>query len=92
MVQTFFKECMERLYTSNVSISNGSTEEFLWQIYFKNCFSDRAFYVTIADVDIGSQKSLHTLFDKYLDHMQVNLNKIVWSKPNKILCFLTKTG
>ena len=26
-------------------------------------FSDRAFYVTIADADIGSPKSLHTLFD-----------------------------
>ena len=30
----------------------------------KNWFSDRAFYVTIADADIGSLKSLHTLFDK----------------------------
>ena len=29
------------------------------------------FYVTIADTDIGSLKSLHTLFDKYLDHMLV---------------------
>ena len=44
-------------------------EEFYRQIYCKNWFSDRAFYATIADVDIGSQKSLHTLFDKYLDHM-----------------------
>ena len=26
-------------------------------------------YVTIADADIGSLKSLHTLFDKYLDQM-----------------------
>ena len=32
------------------------------------------FYVRpyhIADADIGSLKSLHTLFDKYLDHMLV---------------------
>ena len=35
------------------------------------------FYVNIVDADIGSLKSLHTLFDKYLDHMLVNLNKIV---------------
>ena len=28
----------------------------------KNWFSDRVFYVTIADDDIGSLKSLHTLF------------------------------
>ena len=58
----FFKECMERLKTSNVGISNGSTEEFQWQIYCKNWFSDRSFYVTIADADIESLKSLHTLF------------------------------
>ena len=54
MVQTFCKECMERLETFNVSISIsiGGTEEFSWQIYCKNWFSDRAFYVTIADADI----------------------------------------
>ena len=34
-------------------------------------FSDRAFYVTITDPNIGSLKSLHTLFGKYLDHMLV---------------------
>ena len=65
MVQTFFKECIERLKTSNVGISTGSTEEFYWQIYCKNWFSNRVFYVNIADADIGSLKSLHTLFDKY---------------------------
>ena len=53
-------------------------------------FCDRTFYVTIADADIGSLKSLHTLFDKYLDHMLVNLNKILWSEPYKMLCFLTR--
>ena len=35
----------------------------------KKWFSDREFYVTIADADMGSLKSLHTLFDKYLDNM-----------------------
>ena len=49
-------------------------------------------YVTIADADIGSHKALHTLFDKYLNHMLVNLNKIVWAKLWKILSFLTKNG
>ena len=29
-------------------------------------FSDRAFYVTVADADIGSLMSLHTLLEKYL--------------------------
>ena len=44
------------------------------QIYCKNWFSGQAFYVTIADADIGSLKSLHTLFDKYLDHMLVEFD------------------
>ena len=33
------------------------------------------FYITIADTDIGSLKSLHTLFDKYLDHMLVKFEQ-----------------
>ena len=41
----------------------------------KNCFSDRAFYIIIADADIGSLKSLHTLFDEYLDHMLVKFEQ-----------------
>ena len=36
---------------------------------------DRAFYVTIADAEIGSLKSLHTLFDKYLDNMLVEFEE-----------------
>ena len=39
-------------------------KRFYRQIYCKNWFSDRVFYITIADADIGSLKSLHTLFDK----------------------------
>ena len=59
-------------------------------IYCKNWFSDRAFYVTIAYTDIGSLKSLYTLFDKYLDHMLVKFeqNRIV--QTIQILSFLTK--
>ena len=32
-------------------------------------------YVTISDADIESLKSLHTLFDKYLDHMLVKFEQ-----------------
>ena len=41
-------------------------------------------YVTIADADIGSLKSLHTLFDKYLDHMLVEFeqNRMVQTLQN----------
>ena len=65
--------------TFSVSISKGSTEEFEWQIYRKNWF-----YVTIGDADIESLKSLHTLFDKYLDHMLVKFeeNCMVWTIQN----------
>ena len=52
-----------------------STEECWRQISCKKWLSDRAFYVTIADADIGSQKSLHTLFDKYLVHMLVQFEQ-----------------
>ena len=37
----------------------------------KSRFYTRVFYINIADVDIGSLKSIYTLFDKYLDHMLV---------------------
>ena len=64
---------------SNFSISNGSTKEFEWQIYCNDWFSDRAFYVnTIAEADIGSLKSLHTLFGKYLDHISLLSKVSIW--------------
>ena len=47
-------------------------------------FSDQPFYVTIPDVDIKSLKSLHTLFDKYLDHLLVKLeqNRVLRNMQN----------
>ena len=58
----------------------------------------RVFYITIVDGDIGSLKSLHTLFDKYLDHMLVKFeqNRMGWTIQNfelfgkKWLTILTK--
>ena len=49
--------------------------------------SDQAFYVTIADADIGSLKSLHTLFDKYLEQMLVKFeqNRMVRTIQNFLL-------
>ena len=44
-------------------------------MYYKNWFSDRVFYITIANANIGSLKSLHTLFDKYLDHTLVKFEQ-----------------
>ena len=53
------------------------SENFLQKMIF-----DRVFCVTIADANIGSLKSLHTLLCKYLEHILVNFeqNRIV--RPN----------
>ena len=53
----------------------------------KSDFGCRVSYVTIADADIGSLKSLHTLFDKYLDHMLVKFeqNRMVGTIQNFVL-------
>ena len=57
-------------------------KSFLMANLLKNWFSDQAFYATIADADIGNLKSLHTLFDKYLNHMLVKFkqNRMVGTK------------
>ena len=85
MVQTFFKECIWRdlrLLISALAIAAGKS--FNGKFVPKNWFSDGVFYVTIADTDIESLKSLHTLFDKYLDQMLVKFeqNRMVWTIKN----------
>ena len=35
----------------------------------------KLFHATVVNADIGSLKSLHTLFDKYLDHMLVKFKQ-----------------
>ena len=44
----------------------------------------KLFPATVANADIGSLKSLHTLFDKYLDHMLVKFeqNRMVQTTRN----------
>ena len=75
MVQKFLKECMERLLLPMSALATVAGKSLKWQIYCKNLFFDRVFYVTIADADIISLKSLHTLFDKYLNHMLVKFEQ-----------------
>ena len=50
----------------------------------------KPFPATVANVDIGSLKSLHTFLKNVCTTCQINLNKIVWSKIYKILSCLTK--
>ena len=64
--------------TSSVRIWNGRTKMFYCQIYCKNWFSYRAFYVTITDHDIESLTfSTHYLISIWTTCWW-NLNKIVW--------------
>ena len=90
-----FYECTWIMNKSDQIKSNGSKEEFSRQIYCTNWIFDRIFYVTIADADdTGSLKvSLHTLFDKSLDHMLVKFeqNRMVRTKQNYEL-FWQKNG
>ena len=49
--------------------------KFTVKIEFPIGVSDRVLCIIIVDVDIGSLKSLHTLFEKYLDHMLVKFEQ-----------------
>ena len=48
------------------------------------------FSATIANTDIGSQKPLHTLFDKYLDHMLVKFERDCMVQTTRNLELLTE--
>ena len=50
----------------------------------------KLFRATVSNPDTGSLKSLHTLFDMYLDHMLASFETIVWSKLYKILRVFVK--
>ena len=54
-----------------LALATVAQKSFNGKFTAKNWFSDWAFYVIIVDADIGSLKSLHILFGKYLDHMLV---------------------
>ena len=81
---------MERLSISKVSISNGSKEQFKRQIYCEKWCSYRVFYVTIANADIGSLKSLHTLFKVFEPHAGKIWTKSYGSNYTNFLSFLPK--
>ena len=51
---------MERLQTSNVSISNGNIKCVIEKSVFAANLPLKLFRATVANADIGSLKSLHT--------------------------------
>ena len=50
------------------------------------------FMLPVADADIGGLKSLHTLFDKYLDHILVKFEQNCMIQTIQNFGFLTKNG
>ena len=60
---------METLWTSNVSVSNGSIKCPIRKSISRVNLPLKLFCATVANADTGSLKFLHTLFDTYLDHM-----------------------
>ena len=57
------------------ALATVARKRFNYKFTAKIDFSDRAFQVTIAYADLGSLQSLHTLFDKYLNHMLVEFEQ-----------------
>ena len=86
---SMWSKCMERLKTSNVSISNGN-------IKFNQICSTFAVKTLPCyrcyNADVGSYKSLHTFRKTCLYCMLVEFeqNRIEWSKLHELLSFLTK--
>ena len=74
------------------ALSTVARKSFNGKFTAKIDFPDRAFYVTIANADIGSLKSLHTLFDKYLDHMLVKFEQTSYGPNHTKFCAIDKEG
>ena len=60
---------MERFKTSDISVSNGNIKGPVGKSIFAENLPLHFFHAAIANADTESLKSLHTLFDTYLDHM-----------------------
>ena len=63
-VVQIIKQCVERLCTSNVSISNGNIKYPVGKSVFAVNLPLKLFRATIANADIGKLKVLHTFLTK----------------------------
>ena len=82
---------MERLYTSNGSVSDGNLKYPSGKSIFAVNLPLKFFRATVANANTERLKSLHTFFDTYLDYIlakfEVNLTVrnvqklIFWQKP-----------
>ena len=71
---------MERLWTSNVSISNCKIKKI---IFFAINLPLKLFLATVTNGDSGSLKSLHTIFDTYIVGAYAGE---IWTKSNCPKC------
>ena len=69
VVQTLTKKCMERLYTSNVIISNSNIKSPIGKPIFAVNLPLKLFRATVSNADIRSLKSLYASLKKCLNHM-----------------------
>ena len=81
---------MEKLWTSNVSISKFYIKYPIGKSIFAVNLPLKLFPATVANADIGSLKSLHTLFDKYLDHILVKFEQNCIVQTTRNLSSLTR--
>ena len=75
MAQTFLRNVWRDFKIPVSALAMVARKSFNGRFHCKNWFSDGTLYVTIADADIGSLKSLHTLFDENLDNMLVKFKQ-----------------
>ena len=69
VVQTFLRNVLREFRLPMSALGTVAGKSFNCKFTAKMDFPIGYFTATIADADIGSLKSLHTLFHKYLDHM-----------------------
>ena len=84
---------MERLWTSNASISNGKIKCPIGKSFFAVNLPLKLVQATVANPDTGSLKCLHALFDMYLDHMLVKFEpNCIGRNVHNFELFLQKTS
>ena len=81
---------MEKLNTSNVSVSNGNLKYPIVKINFYSKFAFKTFPCYVANTNTESLKSLHTLFDTYLDYMLAKIEANCTVRNVQNLNFWTK--
>ena len=90
VVQILIKWCKERLWTSNVSISNDNIKCPIGKSIFCSNFAIKTFRATVANADLGSLKFLHTFLKNVCTTCLWNMNQIIWFKLHETWSFLTK--